>query len=287
MTTEADVRDAYVSLGGLRFHYRDWGRPTAPPLLILHGAASFAATWDPVAGALADRFRVVVPDQRGHGETAWAPDFSLDALVADVEHLVQALALRPLALLGLSMGCAVAYSYAGRFPAGLERLVLVDLGPEWMSSPLLPGIAARLRAEAHEVFDDVEAALQSQLANSAFASIAGASPEAAAWRARTRANLVQGADGRWRWRYDAAGIATVTDGEAEAAHWARLAQIRCPTLVVRGANSPVLSRAGAERMAQTIPTGRWVEVPASGHSVNQDNLAGFLAAVRPFLVGGE
>jgi pimeloyl-ACP methyl ester carboxylesterase len=289
MTTEADVRDATVTLGGLRFHYRDWGRPTAPALVILHGGSSFAAAWDPVAAALADHFRVVVPDLRGHGETDWAPDYSLDALTGDVERLAEALDLSRMALLGLSMGCTVAYCYAGWYPARLERLVLVDFTPDFLVSSLQPGIAAQLRAEAQEVFDDQESAIQSRLSSPAWASIAAADPAAVAGlRKRAASNLVQGTDGRWRWRYDAAAVATLPNGpEAAAEQWALVAQIRCPTLVVRGDRSPVVSQESAERLAQTIPTARWVEVADAGHSVNQDNLEGFLAAERPFLMGGE
>lgn len=281
------MQDRYVTLGGLRFHYRNWGSPQLPPLVLLHGSASFAA-WDTVASALADRFRVLAPDQRGHGETDWASDFSMDALVQDVEQFRQALDLPSVSLLGLSMGCMVAYCYAARFPTRLDRLVLVDVAPDCVSSPLLPQAAGHMRAEAQEAFTDVEEAIQSRLSNPVWARILAATPAAEAdWRARATYNLVQHADGRWRWRYDAASIATrnaENREQTEAEQWAQVAQIPCPTLVVRGANSPVLSRENAERLAHTIPTERWVEVPDSGHAVPFDNEAGFLRVVRPFLL---
>ena len=60
------VRDKTINLDdGLRFHYRDWGDPAAPPVVLLHAYLQHARTWDTVARALADRFRVLALDQRG------------------------------------------------------------------------------------------------------------------------------------------------------------------------------------------------------------------------------
>ena len=65
--------------------------------------------------------------------------------------------------------------------------------------------------------------------------------------------------------------------------WTSLSNISCPTLLVRGADSDILSPEHAERMVRTIPNCRLVEVPESGHPVPLDNPGGFLAAVRTFL----
>ena len=65
MDTEPLVRDETVTLDGLRFHYRDWGDPDAPPVVLLHAYLQHARTWDTVARGLADRFRVLALDHRG------------------------------------------------------------------------------------------------------------------------------------------------------------------------------------------------------------------------------
>ena len=72
MDTDPVVRDETVILDGLRFHYRDWGDPAAPPVVLLHAYLQHARTWDTVAKGLADRVRVLALDQRGFGESAWA-----------------------------------------------------------------------------------------------------------------------------------------------------------------------------------------------------------------------
>jgi esterase len=282
MTTEPAVHDHTVLLNGLRVHYREWGATDAPPLVILHGLAGAARFFDEHAAALADQLHVLVPDMRGHGETDWAPDYTIAPFIDDLEQFAVHLQLSHFALLGQSLGGTMAYHYAARFPARVERLVLGDIGPDVFTNPLLPGVLAQGKAAADEVFDDPEEPVRRAIA----APGPTATTNADAIRARTVQNLVQGADGRWRWRYDGAGLGTTipTGSAAEATAWEALAQVRCPTLIVRGESSPVLSPQNAERMVQTLTNGRWVEVPACGHGVPYDNPAGFLAVVRPFLL---
>jgi pimeloyl-ACP methyl ester carboxylesterase len=92
MDTEPAVRDETVTLDGLRFHYRDWGDPRAPAVVLLHAYLQHARTWDTVAKGLADRFRVLALDQRGLGESQWATDYHELRLVADVAQFGDALA---------------------------------------------------------------------------------------------------------------------------------------------------------------------------------------------------
>lgn len=94
--SEKDVstaRERFISLRGLRFHYLEWGDPAAHPLLLMHGGASSArGTWAPTAPAFADRFHVVAPDHRGHGETDWDPEagYAVNEYAADVDAFARA-----------------------------------------------------------------------------------------------------------------------------------------------------------------------------------------------------
>ena len=130
MTTSIEVQDALVQLNGLSFHYRDWGNPTAQPLLLLHGFTVHARSWDTFAAAMRDRYRVIALDQRGHGETEWASDYHPDRMVEDIDAFVRALGLRRFVLLGLSMGGRNAFTYAALHPEEVERLIIVDIGPD-------------------------------------------------------------------------------------------------------------------------------------------------------------
>ena len=126
MNTEPLVRDETVTLDGLRFHYRDWGEPTAPPVVLLHAYLQHARTWDTVARGLADRFRVLALDQRGFGESEWAADYHELRLVADVAEFVDALELGAFSLVGFSIGGSAAITYAQLYPDRVERLVAFE-----------------------------------------------------------------------------------------------------------------------------------------------------------------
>jgi pimeloyl-ACP methyl ester carboxylesterase len=220
-----------------------------------------------------NRYRVLALDQRGHGETEWASDYAPERSVEDIDAFVRELGLKRFALLGLSMGGRNAYTYTSLHPEEVERLVIVDIGPE-----IVPAGAERIQAgvQAPDVFDDPEEAVRR-------AREANPRPPDAELRHRILNNLKQTDDGRWTWRYDKAlrtGSRPRPDPETV---WPLLARITCPTLLVRGAASDVLSRETAARMVETIPNCRLVEVPDSGHSVPLDNPPGFLAAVQQFL----
>ncbi len=273
-----EPRDRLVMLNGLRFHYRDWGRADAPPLVLLHGYTSHARAWDTFARAMAPDFRVYALDQRGHGETGWADDYAAERMVEDVDAFARALRLDRFDLLGLSMGGRNAYGYAARHGETVKRLVIVDIGPE---VPAAGGARIRQGALANDLFETPEEAfVVARRANPR-------SPEAEL-RARVANGLLLLGDGRWTYRYDKA----LRDPDRPrpqpdaAAHWAMLRAIAAPTLLVRGAASDILDEAVARRMAEEMPRCTLVTVPEAGHSIPLDNPQGFIDAVRPWLLAG-
>jgi pimeloyl-ACP methyl ester carboxylesterase len=269
------VRDELILLNRIRFHFREWGDPAAKPLVLLHGFTGHARSWDTFAAAMSGTHRVLALDQRGHGESGWADDYSTEAMVGDVAAFVDALGLRQFALLGLSMGGRNAYTYAATQPSELERLVIVDIGPELVASG-----AARIQAgvAAADAFESPEQAF-------ALARKANPLANAAEQRSRTRNNLMLTADGRWTWRYDEAlrDPNRPRPRPAADAGWALMPRINVATLLVRGERSDILSVDGAQRMVREIPRCAFVEVPDAGHSIPLDNPAGFIASVQPFL----
>ena len=88
----------------------DWGNRQAPPLVLLHGFTGNARHWDTFARVMAERYRVLALDQRGHGETDWAPDrdYLVARVVDDFAAFVAALGLRHFAVVAFSFGCDVA-----------------------------------------------------------------------------------------------------------------------------------------------------------------------------------
>jgi 3-oxoadipate enol-lactonase len=120
-------RDRVIEAGGIRLAYRTWGRPDAPPLLLLHGLGEGGADWDGVAPAFARHFRVYAPDLRGHGRSDRPGDYSVELMQADALAFLDALGLGRVDLIGHSMGGLVAYLLAGDHPERVGRLILEDV----------------------------------------------------------------------------------------------------------------------------------------------------------------
>ena len=276
----ATVADELIEMRGLRFHYRDWPstRDGAPTLVLLHGYTGHARSWDAFAEAMTDRFRVIALDQRGHGESDWAPAdaYGIEDMADDLTAFVKALGLRNFVLLGLSMGGMVTIEYAGRRPAELASAVIVDIGPELVRTG-----SQRIAAgsQATDIFTSKEAAF-------AAAREVNSLPPEDHHRHRSDHSLMRLEDGTWTYRFDRAlrSISTLRPRDATTG-WTSCANITVPTLLVRGALSDLLSPEVAARMIETIPDAKFAEVEGAGHPVPLDAPDAFLAAAREFLRG--
>lgn len=272
-----EPRDREITLGGLRFRYLEWGNAGASPLILLHGFTGHARTWDHVAAPLAERFRVLALDQRGHGGSDWAADgdYTIKAMAGDLEAFADALCPGPFTLVGLSMGGRVSIAYAGAHPGRVERLVLVDIGPE-----IAPEGLARIKTMVSSVPEEFASEVE------AYRLLRAAAPRYSEplLRHRVRHALKPLPDGRLTWKYDKILRSQAREGSRDTPDlWPDLARIACPTLIVRGIESDVLSTAIAKRMLETLRDGRLVETPDAGHTVPGDQPEAFLAALRTFL----
>jgi esterase len=267
------ARDRTTTLNGLRFHFLDWGTDGEPPLLLLHGGAQTAHSWDEVAPDFARDHHVLALDQRGHGDTDWAPAgrYRRDDFVADIDALLDERDWRAATVMALSLGGLNAIAFSARHPERVSALVVVDVAPTIQATG---GKAIRAQLAVRDFASFEEAVSRAQSFNPL--------RSAANIRERLRHALRQQADGRWAYKFDPniGGGGLETDFEQL---WEQVRQIRCPTLLVRGAQSAILSRETAARFVRELPGSTVVEVPAAGHSVMGDNPAGFISAVRPFL----
>jgi pimeloyl-ACP methyl ester carboxylesterase len=275
----ATVRDELVEMRGLRFYYRDWEctKPGAQTLVLLHGYTGHARSWDSFAEAMARDYRVLVLDQRGHGQTQWAPPgaYGTDEMVKDLDAFVRAMQLDRFVLLGLSMGGLVSIGYAGKRPGALAKLVIVDIAPEIETAGLKRIQAGVVRSD---LFDTRDEAFERARADNPI-------PPPDHQRYRVDYSLMRTADGKYTFRYDRAlrDPKNPRAGIPLEEGWRLVANIDVPTLVIRGEISDILSRPVAERMRRTIPDCRVVEVKGASHPVPLDKPAEFLAAVRTFL----
>ena len=128
MTTYIMVHDKFITLRGLPFHYREFSR-RGTPLILLHGLASQSHIFDLLAPKLAQSFRVIAFDQRGHGESA-KPDSGYDfkSVSEDLRALLDALKIKRALIAGHSWGGNVALFFAAYFPERVRGIILIDGG---------------------------------------------------------------------------------------------------------------------------------------------------------------
>ncbi len=129
------MTEQLASPSGLAISYREWGRPDGPVAILLHGLTDDSSSWDLVGPVLGQRFRVIAPDARGHGDTDWAEDYSFAAQADDVLAVMEALGVLAAAVIGHSMGATTAYLVAATHPERVRALVLEDPPPAAPADP--------------------------------------------------------------------------------------------------------------------------------------------------------
>ena len=271
--------DRTLELHGRRFHYTEWGAPSAPAVIFLHGITGHARTWDDEARLLAGRYRAIALDQRGHGDSDPAPDgdYSDAALLGDLEAFVDGLGLARVSLVALSLGGRVAINFAGRHPGRMERLVVIDIGPEIAAAGRAR--VGMLMAQAPERFAALDDVVFHMRANAPLYTDA-----MLRHRAQHAVRPLPG--GGFTWKYDRALREAIRQGRMRvpADLWPQWGAIQCPTLLVRGSESDILTNEIAKRMTDALPHARLAVVEAAGHTVPGDQPAAFQALLREFLM---
>jgi pimeloyl-ACP methyl ester carboxylesterase len=247
-------------------------------MVLLHGLRGHAHSWDDFSAAMSQDYHVLALDQRGRGDSDWAKDgdYSTPAYVADLDAFCEALNLDSFVLAGHSMGGRNGMSFAGQYPEKLQKLIIVDIGPAMDLSG-----GQRITQEiinVPEEFDSFEAVVEYSGKQNRFASDA-------VLRRRLQYATKELPNGKIGWRYDLVIREQRRRGTAPPSQdlWPVLPKITCPSLIVRGLDTDLLSPEAAKRMVETMPNAQLVEVPRAGHMVFEDNPDGFLAAVCRFL----
>ena len=274
----------------LSLHLLEWSTEGVP-LLFVHGFSNEAHIWDDFVPALAPHYAVRALDWRGHGDSDWHPEgaYDWDDPLRDLEAVVEQLGFERFVLCGHSLGGRVSLLYAGKAPERLAGLVIVDTGPEHDPRGQ---IRIRMDTEAHP--DPTFAGVAEYEAMLAHQYVA-ATPSAITRMARY--GLRQRDDGRYELKMDPKlrdfGRASLPSDELERRDrelterlWKACETIPCPTLVVRGAASDILSADVADKMAdEVLAQGSLAVIPQAGHSVMTDNPDAFGKALAAFALG--
>lgn len=265
--------------------YVEWGDPANPRVLLcVHGLARQGRDFDDFARAMSDRYRVVCPDVVGRGRSDWLADpagYQIPAYVADMVTLLARLDAQELHWVGTSMGGLIGLGLAALPESPVTRMVLNDVGPA-IEAAALQRIGTYLGQPLRWGSIDEAADYLWRIS----ASFGPHSREQ--WLALTRPMLRPDGDG-FKLHYDPAiavpfrAITPEAARAGEAMLWASYDALRCPTLLLRGADSDLLSRETAQAMTQRGPKASLVEFEGVGHAptlVAPDQIA----AVREFLL---
>ncbi len=205
ITGNALYRDSYAECNGIRLHYVEWGSRDAPTLILLHGLHGHARVWDPLSKAVSRNYHVVALDMRGHGDSHWSDETAYQAgdYLADLGAFVEGLGKSSVMLAGESLGGLVAFAFAAANPTRVDRLVVVDIGPDINGDAI-----RRMRDSANERpadFADVPEALR-------WVQGEGATRGDVDLRRIVEHNLTQNDGGRLRWKYDPATDGIISSG---------------------------------------------------------------------------
>jgi pimeloyl-ACP methyl ester carboxylesterase len=256
------------SRGLHRMAYWEWGDPANPRVLVcVHGLSRQGRDFDTLAAALAGHYRVVCPDVVGRGRSDWLADpagYAVPAYLADMVTLLARLNAGTVHWVGTSMGGLIGMLMAALPNSPVGRLVLNDVGPAIEASAL-----ARIGAYLGQ---PVRWTSLDEAADALWSISQGFGPHSREqWLALTRPQVVPEGE-RWKPHYDPAiavpfrSITPDMVAAGEMALWQAYDGIRCPTLLLRGAASDLLSSATAQAMCQRGPRARLVELPGIGHA---------------------
>ncbi len=280
-----------ISPAGLhRMAYQEWGDPDNTDVVVcVHGLTRVSDDFQDLARVLSDRFRVVCPDVVGRGRSSWLKNpmlYAVPQYVSDMVTLIARLNVDRVKWVGTSMGGLIGMSLAALEQSPIERLVLNDVGA------VLSGVA--LGRIAAYVGVNTEFASRQQAHAALRVLFASFGPHSdAQWKKLLDPGLVDLADGQVRLHYDPAIAepfrqtygAQVLQGKPppDLSLWPIYDLIRCPTLLLRGAESDLLTHEVMQEMAQRGPRPQVMEFPGIGHAPTLMNEIQ-INVVRDFLI---
>lgn len=284
-----EPRSATLVVQGSRRRVCTWGDPGAPAMLLVHGLLDHARNWDWIASQLCDRFHVIAPDLRGHGDSDWTgpASYALSNHVMDLADIVTALDLSDIRLIGHSLGGQLALRLAACYPERIAKLCVIE------------GIELPIVREQRRLAEAYPARLRRWITGQQenrhrlphiYASLAEAEArmrehnpgiDSGTIMHLVRHGMIHREQGGFSWKYDDA----CRQRAPEDAHGLDLddilSAIQCPTMLAYGEASwiPVPP---AERLAR-IADYRLVTFPDASHWLHHQKRDAFVVALNTFL----
>ncbi|HEY9218182.1 MAG TPA: alpha/beta hydrolase [Phenylobacterium sp.] len=275
----------------LKLHYVDWGNESAPPLLLVHGGLDHCRNWDWVAQRMRDRYHVIAPDLRGHGDSAWAVGggYDMAGYIYDLAQIIHQKQLAPVTIISHSLGAGIALNYCGAFPDTVKKIVAIEgLGPSpaVMAEQTKRPIDERLRTWVTERRKNSGRSPKRYASlEEAVSRMADENPHLSPEQARhlTVYGAHQNEDGSYSWKFDnyargGGGVGGLSHDDQHALWRA----ITAPVLLVRGMESWASDPVEDGRIVN-FHNAKLANFEGAGHWVHHDKLEEFMAAVEAFL----
>jgi pimeloyl-ACP methyl ester carboxylesterase len=265
----APRQDSVLSISKQGFHrvaYTEWGDPASDQVVVcVHGLTRQGRDFDPLAIALVRRgYRVICPDLVGRGRSEWLQDpddYALPQYATDMTVLLARTGAKAVTWVGTSLGALVGMTVASQSNSPIRRMVVNDIGP-FVSHNALHRLGLYLRTMPARLpsYEAAEAYFRGVLASFGELDDAG-------WRLLTQHSIAQEADGSYRILCDP-GIARAFRPALfyNVSMWRHWDAIEAPVLLIRGADSDLLSESTAETMRRRGPRPDFVEIPGVGHA---------------------
>lgn len=273
MTTSVEPKHETTTINGLRLHYVDYGAPSAgaPAMVILHGLTSAWGSMRRIAEHFASSFRVIALDQRGHGESEWAPGdrYDTDSYIADLEQFVDELGLDRFVLVGQSMGGHHTIAYTARHPERIIAAIANDIPPSYEVGNV--DYSEQYPGGRHRHYATTGDWLAPRRENNPL------TPEWA--HALAVEVLLREVEGGYQPKHDPNAPMHWQPKDL----WDEAKTITRPILFIRGGRSTVLSAQTLQDMDMAIPGARSVTLEKAGHNTYWDMEHEWLTVAAAFL----
>lgn len=276
----------------LRLHYVDWGNESAPPMLLIHGGRDHCRNWDWVAERFRDRYHIVAPDLRGHGDSQWmmGGSYSMTDYVYDIAQLIHQKNMQPVTIIGHSLGGSIALMYTGLYPETVRKLVAIEgMGPppQLIQERINQPIENRLKAWIDEL-RKISGRIPRRYASleEAYERMQSENPHLSESQARhlTIHGSNQNEDGTFSWKFDNYVRSFSPNQLPFEDQYKLYARITCPTLLFRGTESWASDPTVDGRAAHFTRTKvRMENIEKAGHWVHHDQLDRFCEITDRFL----
>ena len=244
-------------------------RGSGPPLVLLHPFPTNRHFWEPLVPALESRYRLIVPDLRGHGESGVGEGASMANHAEDVQQILRECDVERAAFIGVSIGGYLLFEFWRKFRQQLALLVLSNTRAQADSDE---GRANRLKTADEAEKNGTAAFLDAMVPKLLGVSTQRNRPDIVA-RARTMMEAMS-----------RQGLAAVQRGMAERSDSvSTLSTINVPTLIVRGAEDVLIPAEDADLMHKKVAGSEIITIPESGHYTPFERSEDFLKVLRPFL----